>query len=449
MNPQGRHPANGAPPLWQLLQGAAAAVQGVMAGRSLTTLLAATDSACRPGVQALAFQALRWFGRAQALCGELVRYPPPAPAHALLCTTLALMWDAERAPYTDFTLVDQAVEAAKRDKAVCAQVPLINACLRRFLRERAALVQRTDKLPHARWNHPSWWITRVQHDHPAHWQAILEAAQAPPPLTLRVNRLRTTVPKYLAALSHAGITAQRCGPDAVRLEKASPVPSLPGFSEGWFSVQDAAAQRAAPLLLDGWPHGRLSGLRVLDACAAPGGKTAHLLEINPSAKVLALDVDAQRCRRIEDNLARLGLTAEIRAADAGTPDTWWSGERFDAILLDAPCSASGIVRRHPDVRWLRREADIAQLAALQARLLQALWPTLRPGGRLLYCTCSIFEQEGEARAQAFLASNTDAVRMPAPGQLLPAIGALASQLDDNETGGNDGFYYALFEKRGV
>jgi 16S rRNA (cytosine967-C5)-methyltransferase len=213
-------------------------------------------------------------------------------------------------------------------------------------------------------------------------------------------------------------------------------------------VQDAAAQLAAPLLLRAIAPAQASAqssLRILDACAAPGGQTAHLLEL-ASAEVTALDIAPARCERIEDTLRRLGLQAPVLAADAARPEQWWDGKPFDAILLDAPCTASGIVRRHPDVRWLRREADVAQLAALQARLLATLWPLLKPGGRLLYCTCSVFRAEGEGQAQTFVANNTDAVLRPGPGHLLPRAGAKDDGVQDNLEGDHDGFYYALLEK---
>ena len=223
-----------------------------------------------------------------------------------------------------------------------------------------------------------------------------------------------------------------------------PVQALPGFADGAVSVQDGAAQMAAPLLLTGLSLNAQS--RVLDACAAPGGKTGHLLELSDAA-VLALDVDAQRCTRITQNLTRLGLSAQVMAADASQPKSWWDGQTFDAILLDAPCTASGIVRRHPDVRWLRRESDVAQLAQIQQKMLRVLWPLLQDGGRLLYCTCSVFHAEGQAQIQTFLAHNTDAQLLPSPGHLMPQNGAKSGLLTDNQTRDHDGFYYALLEKR--
>ena len=435
-------------PLWRLLQGAGEVVAAVRAGQSATAALARVDGGIRPGVQALVFQALRQLGRADALGRVLARRRPPPAADALLCTALALCWRAEDAPYEPFTLVDQAVEAAKRSAATKAQASFINACLRRFLRERDALVAATDADPVARWNHPRWWIDRLRKDHPRDWQRILEANNTQAPMTLRVSARRTTAVQYLQLLEQAGIGARRLGEYGVVLERPRPVHDIPGFDTGVVSVQDAAAQLAAPLLLQ-----RLTAraadapaLRILDACAAPGGKTGHLLEL-ADAEVTALDVDAARCEMILETLRRLGLQATVTAADAAQPAQWWDGRPFDAILLDAPCTASGIVRRHPDVRWLRRETDIAQLAAVQARLLAQLWPLLRPGGRLLYCTCSVFRAEGEVQVQTFLAHNTGAVLHPAPGHLVPQTGAGDNAVPDNLEGDHDGFYYALLEKR--
>ncbi|MDP3761751.1 MAG: 16S rRNA (cytosine(967)-C(5))-methyltransferase RsmB [Ramlibacter sp.] len=431
-------------PLWRLLQAAAGAVAAVRGGQSGTAALADVEGSLRPGAQALAFQALRQLGRAEALRRVLASRPPPGPADALLCTALALCWREDDAPYEVFTLVDQAVEAAKRSAGARAQASFINACLRRFLRERAALVAATDANPEARWNHPRWWIERLKQDHPARWERILEANNRQAPMTLRVNRRRSTQAQYLGELHAAGIAASAVGEYGVVLERPRPVHDVPGFNDGVVSVQDAAAQLAAPLLLNEWSRG--TPLRVLDACAAPGGKTAHILEL-ADAHVIALDIDPLRCQRIRENLQREGLQAQVVAGDARQPSGWWDGEPFDAILLDAPCTASGIVRRHPDVRWLRRESDIAQLASVQARLLDVLWPLLKPGGRLLYCTCSVFRAEGEAQVQTFLAHNTEAALRPAPGHLLPQSGAKDDAVPDNLEGDHDGFFYALLEKR--
>jgi 16S rRNA (cytosine967-C5)-methyltransferase len=431
-------------PLWRLLQAASQVVAEVREGRSATASLQDVDGPVRPGAQALSFQAMRHLGRAEALRRLLARRPPPANADALLCTALALCWREDEAPYESFTLVDQAVEAAKRHPQTKPQASFINAYLRRFLRERDALVAATDQDPVAQWNHPRWWIERLKKDHPQHWRRILQASNTRAPMTLRVNARKSSRDEYLASLVAQGIAASAVGDQGVILERPLPVHEIPGFDAGVVSVQDAAAQLAAPLLLEGLT----APLRILDACAAPGGKTAHLLEL-ANVEVTALDIDPARCERIHETLNRLGLQAKVIAADAAKPAQWWDGVPFDAILLDAPCTASGIVRRHPDVPWLRRESDIARLAALQAHLLEVLWPLLAPKGRLLYCTCSVFPAEGPMQVQTFLAHNKEASLRPGPGHLLPQSGANANGVPDNLQGDHDGFYYALLEKTAV
>ena len=427
-------------PLAQLLTHAAAAVQAVRAGHSLTDALERCPAPARPGAQALSFHALRWLGGAQAVRAALVPKPPPPALDALLLTSLALLWPGSGTPYAEHTLVDQAVVAAKQRGG------FVNAVLRRFLREREALLAGLADDTVARYNHPRWWIERLQRDWPAQWQAVLAADQQRAPMTLRVNRRRVDAPAYLQRLAAEGFAATALpGSDAIVLAQPVPVQQLPGFVQGDVSVQDAAAQRAAPLLIGaGLPR----GARVLDACAAPGGKTAHLLE-HADLDVLALDSDAQRLERVHDTLRRLGLAARTTAADAGDPAAWWDGRPFDAILLDAPCSASGIVRRHPDVRWLRRATDIAALAQTQARLLDALWPTLKAGGRLLYCTCSVFKAEGQDQIDAFLQRHADAAAVAepmVPGHLLP----LPDNEDDRSSppagASADGFFYSLLSK---
>ncbi|QNK74217.1 16S rRNA (cytosine(967)-C(5))-methyltransferase RsmB [Variovorax sp. PAMC28562] len=437
------------PPLWRQLQLTAMALAAIRSGVSGSVAFENVETAMRPGVQALGFQVLRWLGRAEALRRHLAKRTPPPAADALLCTALALAWDVGRAPYEPFTLVDQAVEAAKRNPATRAQASFINACLRRFLRERDELVEVTEREPVAQWNHPRWWIERLRRDHPRDWQRVLTADNLQAPLTLRVNLRKTSVADYLVALTADSQTAKAVGASGVQLGRARPVLQLPGFAEGEVSVQDAAAQLAAPLLLEGFDLASGARLRVLDACAAPGGKTAHLLELDRGRglDVTALEIDSTRTGRIQETLTRLGLQAHIVVADAARPENWWDGTPFDAILLDAPCTASGIVRRHPDVRWLRRESDIEQLAAQQAQLLAALWPLLRAGGRLVYCTCSVFREEGSQQIDAFLAHNTDARLRPSPGHLLPQSAGIAHAVPDNALGEHDGFFYALLEKR--
>jgi len=437
------------PPLWRQLQLVATALASIRGGVSGSVAFEAVEPGLRPGVQALGFQTLRWLGRAEALRRQLAKRTPPPLADALLCTALALAWDPKRSPYEPFTLVDQAVEAAKRNPGTRAQASFVNACLRRFLRERDDLVAATDREPVAQWNHPRWWIERLKRDHPRDWHEVLAADNAQAPMTVRVNLQKTSVAACRLAFESAGVRAFPVGDSGLQLARARPVQQLPGFAEGEWSVQDAAAQLAAPLLLDGLTTNASAPLRVLDACAAPGGKTAHLLEMRPAGaiEVTALEVDAARSQRIDETLVRLGMKAKVVVADASRPAEWWDGVAFDAILLDAPCTASGIVRRHPDVRWLRRESDVEQLALQQAMLLASLWPLVRPGGRLLYCTCSVFREEGAHQIAAFLAHNTDARLLPSPGHLLPQSGVNPHGVPDNPLGDHDGFFYALLEKR--
>jgi len=429
-------------PLQKLLLQVADAVQAVRDGRSLTEVLAGCPAELRPGTQALSFHVLRLLGGAQAARAQLAPKAPPPKVDSLLVSALALLWPVAKPAYADHTVVDQAVSAAR--KRAPASAAFVNAVLRRFLREREAIVAAAQKDPQGAFNHPPWWIDRVKQDWPWQWQAILKANNEHPPMSLRVNARHGTAQSYVERLAAAGIAARVLGPLAplaVVLERAVPVTALPGFAEGLVSVQDAAAQLAAPLLLDGVA----ADSRVLDACSAPGGKTAHLLELQ-DIDLLALDSDAQRLSRVQDNLKRLQLRATLKAADGRDTAAWWDGRPFDAILLDAPCSASGIVRRHPDVRWLRRPSDIDKLAQIQAELLDALWPTLKPGGRLVYATCSIFKTEGLSQIDTFLQRQGDARRIEVAG----ITGHLLPLADNGAAAGPsmvDGFYYALLVKQ--
>jgi 16S rRNA (cytosine967-C5)-methyltransferase len=427
-----------------LLGHTADAVAAVRAGRSLDEVLARCPTPARPGTQALAFHALRWLGAAEAARTTLASKRPPPEVDALLLTALALLWPPGEPPYAEHTLVDQAVAAAKVRSPRSAS--FVNAVLRRFVREREALVATLLRQPLARFNHPAWWLDRLRADWPGDWQAVADADNLHPPMTLRVNARRSSPEAYVQRLVQAGIGGRVAGAAAVVLDKPSPVTALPGFAEGEVSVQDAAAQLAAPLLLGAMPA---AGMRVLDACAAPGGKTAHLLEL-AELDLVAVDRDGARLVRVDETLARLGLHATTLAADAAEPASWWDGRAFDAILLDAPCSASGIVRRHPDVRWLRRASDIASLAERQSRLLEALWPLLAPGGRLLYCTCSVFKAEGQDRIDAFLQRHGDAALAAdraSPGHLLPLPDNDSTPVAPRSSGAADGFFYALLHRR--
>jgi 16S rRNA (cytosine967-C5)-methyltransferase len=441
-------PAAKSLPLARLLGHTADALQAVRAGHSLTDALAQCPADARPGTQALSFHVLRWLGCAQALRERLAPRTPSPPVDALLTCALALLWPAGPPPYSEHTLVDQAVRAARLRGGGHGSAAFVNAVLRRFLREREALeAALADDAP-ARWNHPAWWIARLRGDWPAQWQALLVADNRHPPLTLRVNARRTDARAYVARLEAQGIAARAVGAQAVELGAPRPVLQIPGFVEGEVSVQDAAAQLAAPLLVGIGAVALAPHARVLDACAAPGGKTAHLLEL-ADLDVLALDHDPARLARVQGTLDRLGLEAHLLAGDAGDPAAWWDGVPFEAILFDAPCSASGIVRRHPDVRWLRRASDVAALVKTQARLLDALWPLLAPGGRLLYCTCSVFKAEGQDQIDAFLQrhAGADPARLlPSPGHLLPLADNAGEGAAPALGVGPDGFFYALLEK---
>ncbi len=419
---------------------AASVVGCVLRGQSLASVLPALaaqqnwSAQRRATAQALSFQTLRALGRARALLRALQpRRIKPAQLEELLLVALALLSLPEPRPYADHTLVFEAVRACASQSRIRHARGLVNALLRRLQAQREALLLQVMQEPEARYNHPQWWIDACARAWPKDWQAMLDLAGLPPPMSLRVNRRWGTRASYLDRLHQAGVAADAPAQpgleQALLLQRALPVHELPLFDEGAVSVQDISAQRAAGLL-DVQP-----GMRVLDACAAPGGKTAHLLELS-DCRLLALERDAERAARIGPGLARLRLpAAQVLVADAAQPGQWWDGEAFDRIRLDAPCSASGISRRHPDIRWLRRPDDVAALAAQQRTLLRALWPLLRPGGRLLYATCSIFPAEGSERVQEFLSEHDDAVALPAPGQILPGTSPA-----------RDGFFYALFAK---
>jgi len=410
---------------------AAGALEEVLAGAALHQVLPRyLQQLQTPGergaLQDIVYGSLRQLGRLDAWLAALLERPLTDPELGWLLRVALYQLAYTRAPA--HAVVHNAVSAAGEGW----RRGLANAVLRNFQRRRVELEKIADAQPSARWSHPDWWIDKLQSEHPAHWQAILEASLLHPPFTLRINGRRGDVDGYLQRLTEAGLPAHQTGPDDVTFDKAVPVHTLPGFDAGDVSVQDAGAQWAARLL-DAQP-----GERVLDACAAPGGKTGHILE-RADVDLTALDVDAMRLARVQENLDRLQLKATLVEGDAAQPDAWWDGRPFDRILADVPCSASGVVRRNPDIKWLRRPEDIAQFAAQQAVMLEALWRLLAPGGTLLYATCSIFHEENEGQVQAFLARHAaDAERCPLPeplsdGPLLPAAE-------------HDGFYYALLRK---
>ncbi len=425
---------------------AALAVARVMEGSTLPVALAAvapagSDAAGRRRalVQELAYGTLRHWGELDALVRRLASKPFSDPLLGPLTAVALYQLDHTRAPA--FAIVDRAVAAAA-ELARPAAKGVVNAMLRRYLREREALRAAVRSDPVARYSYPAWWITRIEAQYGDLAPALLDAGNERPPLALRVNRRVGTRDALLERFAAADIAATSAGASGIVVETPRPVPSLPGYEDGAFSVQDLGAQLAAPLL------GVAAGQRVLDACAAPGGKATHLLE-QADVELIALDSDESRLPRLEANLARLRLggTVTVRAGDASRPAEWWDGRPFDRIIADVPCTASGVIRRHPDGKWLRREADLPAFVRTQRRILDALWPLLATGGRLLYATCSLFAEENEEQVAAFVARNSDALRETISfdsgvaargGQLLPSPpGAVHNQ---------DAFFYALFRK---
>jgi 16S rRNA (cytosine967-C5)-methyltransferase len=402
---------------------AARVVARVAAGTSLADVF---DP--RPAIIDLTHGTLRRYGRVQAIVRELShRGRGDALAEALLwCALYAL----ESGRYADYAVVDQTVRACTLLERWSAK-GYVNALLRAFLRMRAALESRMQADPEARHQHPRWWIELLERAYPNEWSAILAAGNSHPPMCLRVNQRRCEALQYLTRLQASGIGARSLGGPALLLETPVPTERLPGYVEGEVSVQDAGAQRAAECI------DLRAGQRVLDACAAPGGKAGHLLE-QADIELSALEADAARCARLRANLARLGLHAQVKHADCTRIDDWWDGQAFDRVLADVPCTASGITRRHPDIKWLRRASDLDQFAARQALILDALWRVLRPGGKLLYATCSVFPQENDVVIDAFVGRAPGARRVALPD------GAAAQGLPDAE---RDGFYYALIEKQ--
>lgn len=376
--------------------------------------------------QSLAYGALRNAGRLRfhlsALCER-----PLEPA-ALSGHLLVGLHELEAGETPAYAVVNETVAtAAERYPRARG---FVNAVLRNYQRRRAELEAAAAADPEANWNLPLWWLQRLRAQYPDTWQTVVESQNAHPPMTLRVNRRRAEVEAYRASLAAVGIEARRTGESALTLQTPVPVANLPGFFDGLVSVQDLGAQFAAPCL------GAADGERVLDACAAPGGKTGHLLELR-DLELVALDSDAGRLERVRENLDRLGLAATLVTGDAADTAAWWDGRPFDHILLDAPCTASGVTRRHPDGKWLKRPEDVQHLVRQQRRLLDALWPLLKPTGTMLYATCSLFREENTDQVSAFLARHPDASNEPVPdthaGQLLPGPEM-------------DGFFYARLHK---
>lgn len=414
-------------------------------GKSLSAVLPRTlAGVARPEeralLQELCYGVLRWHPRLQALAAQLLRKPFKPRDADIECLLWVGLYQLDYMRLPTYAAVTETVEAAKRLKKPWA-ASLLNGVLRNYMRNRDAIAGQVDSVPESRWAHPRWLLQALQRDWPQQWQAIVEANNSRAPMTLRVNARRQTREEYLQRLHEAGIPARAVTPveSAVTLEQPVGVERLPGFACGDVSVQDAAAQLAA-IVLDAGP-----GMRVLDACAAPGGKTAHILERQTQlGQVVALDVDGQRLERVTETLRRLALQAQVLEGDAATPQPWWDGQGFQRILLDAPCSATGVIRRHPDIKLLRRAEDIEQLGVQQARILDSMWSMLDQGGMLLYATCSVMKRENQEQIAGFLRRHADArerplevdwgVKVDVGRQILPG--------QDNM----DGFYYACLEK---
>lgn len=420
------------------------AVADVLAGRSLTDSLPARCTRLvrrdRRFAYDLAFGACRWKLRFDGLLARVMPKPLRTRDRDLTALLLCGIYQLLHTRVPAHAAVSETVRLAAALGKPWASA-LINGVLRRIQREHQALSIALNRDPATEFALPEWLIGRIQFEWPEDWRQICGALNERPPMTLRVNRQKVAVVDYLERLVESGIRANAIvgAPDALRLTASVDLAELPGFAQGQVSVQDAGAQKAAPLL-DVRP-----GQRVLDACAAPGGKTGHLLELCPGIHLTALDLDEQRASRIADNLDRLGQQARVLIGDATRPEDWWDGLAFDRVMLDVPCTATGVIRRHPDIRLLRQPSDVAALMARQDAILEAVWPLLRPRGKLLYGTCSLLSSENAERIMAFVGRHSDAlaVRLHRSWGREAGIGRqLLPEAQDN-----DGFFYALLRKK--
>jgi len=422
-------------------------VQVVVEGRSLAEALPAglllVDGAQhRALLQELSYGTLRWYWRLEAMLGQLLSRPLRQRDADIRCLLLAGLYQLDQLAIPPHAAVHETVQATRALNKHWAK-GLVNAVLRSYLRKTAELQRCIEADESAKHAHPAWLIGRFGADWPQDRDALLAANNARPPFSLRVNAQRLTRTEYLGILAEQSLAAVPLANTShgIVLERPLPVEELPGFSQGAVSVQDGAAQLAAGLL------GLEPGQRVLDACAAPGGKTAHILETEPElAALTALDIDAGRLERVRENLTRLGLQARLLQGDAGDPGSWWDAKPYDRILLDVPCSATGVIRRHPDIKLLRKPEDIAVLVHRQAKLLDAMWPLLAPGGMLLYCTCSVLVAENSDQLERFLDVQADAGELPirAPWGRACRFGRQILPGED----GMDGFYFACVRKAG-
>lgn len=413
---------------WSLLLATRVLVM-VYGGKSLNEAmpsLAGESPPARAAAQDIVYGVLRAYGRGEFILGRLMSKPLTHLDTQILL--LSSLYRLESRLDSSPMVVDQAVAAAG-ELAGGVFKGLVNGVLRNYLRQRDSLLAALAGDETASLQHPAWWLARLRRTYRENWPDVVASGNRPPPMALRVNLRRGSVDQYASRLAAVGLVSMPVGLQGLILQTPVAVDALPGFFDGDVSVQDVGAQRAAQILMPLVVS--TPGARVLDACAAPGGKTAHLLE-SAELDLLALDIDSARTKRIEENLRRLGLAAEVKVADCSAVERWWDGRPFDAILADVPCSASGVVRRHPDIKLLRRESDIRRFAQTQAAILDALWPLLKAGGSLLYATCSVFAEENAGQIDAFLVRQPDATRV-LEEQLLPC--------DEN-----DGFYYALLQK---
>ncbi len=423
---------------------AAQAVHQVLSGHNLTLALPAAARKFpnltpqqRGAAQDLSYGTLRFYGEINAYLTQLLE--KPLTNEGVRCLLLVAIYQLIHDKAQAFTVVDQAVTAATQFKTAWAK-GLVNAVLRNFLRQKEELAKKLIANELAIYSYPQWWINKLKVQYPEHWQSILTVGNQHPPMTLRINRQKITMRDYQIELQNAGFEAIVLSESAVMLAQPISVEKIPQFLAGTVSVQDYGAQEAARLI------DVKNGMRVLDACCAPGGKTAHILE-TADVIMTALDNDADRLFKVQGNLERLNLHANLICGDASYVNDWWDGVLFDRILADVPCTASGIVRRHVDIKWLRREADITSFAKQQAVILRELWQSLAKGGKLLYVTCSIFHEENQGQIDQFLLENADATQQT--WTLNNSNNAVSLQVENGQLipcSAHDGFFYALLQK---
>ena len=424
---------------------AAQAVHQVLSGHNLTLALPAAirkfpniTPQQRATAQDLSYGTLRFYGEINAYLTQLLE--KPLTNEGVRCLLLVAIYQLLHDKAQTFTVVDQAVTAATQFKTAWAK-GLVNAVLRNFLRQKEDLAKKVASNELAAYSYPQWWINKLKKQYPAHWQNILMVGNQHPPMTLRINRQKTNMSDYIIELQNEALEATVLSESAVMLTKPISVEKIPLFSIGGVSVQDYGAQTAA-LLLDLQDRQRL-----LDACCAPGGKTAHILE-SANVTMTALDSDADRLLKVQSNLERLQLDANLICGDASYVHDWWDGLLFDRILADVPCTASGIVRRHVDIKWLRREADIASFAKQQTLILRELWQTLAKGGKLLYVTCSIFNEENQGQIDQFLSENPDATQLTwLPNNQANSTPLMIENGQLIPCDAHDGFFYAILQKK--